>query len=69
MNARDAAIGDLPPVVIAALAAYEQSVQFALRIAPTHWQRYRDPFEIDQAIKDARALGRVAMEEVERVVG
>lgn len=47
--------------LVAALAAYERAVQHALKIAPTHWQRYRDPFELGEEIRAARRLGRKAL--------
>lgn len=52
----------LPREVVAALAAYEQAVENALRHAPNHWHEYRDPFELSPAISNARRLGRAARE-------
>ena len=63
-----AQVADLPPDVIAALAAYEAAVQRALRVAPTHWQRYRDPFELTDETRKARRLGRAALDHIDQVV-
>ncbi len=44
-----------------ALKVYEEAVVKALRIAPNHWQQYRDPFELAPDIRAARAFARAAV--------